>query len=424
MAKINKKLLLITPYLEYSDHVSSKNKYVSYIAGPNLIKKYYSEPLGKIFSEVIVFNLIETILEKGILGANREILKIVNAEKPDYVYVLASGYQTLKLPYDQIKKTGATIVGSFSDDEFCFDIQTRWWASNFHYCITGDIQALPKYKKIGAKAILGIPMGGGVAVDRDWKNMKERYDVSFVGKLKLDRKNYIDKLEENGVPTKLFVNKFRQYVSYDDMIDIFQKTKINLNFSKAPNDRLGIKGRIFEVPLAGGFLLTEYVPGIENYFELDKEIVCFKTEDELVEKVSYYLKNEKERIKIAKAGWKKAKSKLTAYHSLHQIFSGIEKDLKKTRKKTSPKVGIPRSLRNLISHYYFTCAVVLSMENKNTRLTKEALKLSRYYNKSYTRARLYTLVLLVPFLLRRPIIGQVTKLQFKLIKLVSKLRLN
>ena len=36
-----------------------------------------------------------------------------------------------------------------------------------------------------------------------------------------------------------------------------------------------IKGRNFEIPGCGGFLLTDYVPGLERYFQIGEEIVCY-----------------------------------------------------------------------------------------------------------------------------------------------------
>jgi len=39
-----------------------------------------------------------------------------------------------------------------------------------------------------------------------------------------------------------------------------------------------------------------------KYYEEGKEIACFASPEELVDKVRYYLANEDERLRIAKAG--------------------------------------------------------------------------------------------------------------------------
>jgi hypothetical protein len=67
-----------------------------------------------------------------------------------------------------------------------------------------------------------------------------------------------------------------------------------------------IKGRIAEICLCGGFVLSEYVPGIEEVFEVDKEIAVFHSGDEMVEKIKFYLEHEDDRETIASNGYIRA----------------------------------------------------------------------------------------------------------------------
>ena len=68
-----------------------------------------------------------------------------------------------------------------------------------------------------------------------------------------------------------------------------------------------MKLRIFEAVCAGALLITEYVDGLEDFFELGKEIISFETKEEAAEKIKYYLtyENENEREEIAKAGYQR-----------------------------------------------------------------------------------------------------------------------
>lgn len=49
------------------------------------------------------------------------------------------------------------------------------------------------------------------------------------------------------------------------------------------------------------FQLLQRVPGVEEFFELDKEIVCFDTKEEMLDNIRYYLAHEEERQRIAAA---------------------------------------------------------------------------------------------------------------------------
>jgi spore maturation protein CgeB len=52
--------------------------------------------------------------------------------------------------------------------------------------------------------------------------------------------------------------------------------------------------------------MLEYVDEIEEFFEPDREIVCFSSRDELVDKSRYYLAHPDEREAIRIAGHERA----------------------------------------------------------------------------------------------------------------------
>lgn len=60
--------------------------------------------------------------------------------------------------------------------------------------------------------------------------------------------------------------------------------------------------RTYEIPAAGGFEITDYIPGIENQFEIGSEMVVYRSMDEFRELVEYYLNYPEERMAIAKRG--------------------------------------------------------------------------------------------------------------------------
>ena len=63
-----------------------------------------------------------------------------------------------------------------------------------------------------------------------------------------------------------------------------------------------ITARTFHIPASGGFLLHERTAELAAYFEEGREVACFGSPDELVDKVVHYLDNEAERRRIAEAG--------------------------------------------------------------------------------------------------------------------------
>ena len=90
----------------------------------------------------------------------------------------------------------------------------------------------------------------------------------------------------------------------------------------------GIEGgtpqRVMDIMASGGFVLSNYCEETSELFEEDKEIVMYKTPEELVEKVEYYLSHDKEREAIAAAGQKKVLECYTYEKKLKQLFDWVE----------------------------------------------------------------------------------------------------
>lgn len=88
---------------------------------------------------------------------------------------------------------------------------------------------------------------------------------------------------------------------YDAMSKAFAHSKINLNIT-LHGMVSGIPLRCFDIMGAGGFLLTNYQPELDDYFECGKNLVYYKNLEELEDMTAYYLSHEKERLDITAAG--------------------------------------------------------------------------------------------------------------------------
>lgn len=106
---------------------------------------------------------------------------------------------------------------------------------------------------------------------------------------------------------------------------IYAASKINLNISLK-----GIEGgtpqRVLDILGVGGFVLTNYCEETAELFQEDKEIVMFRTPEELLEKVDYYLKHDEEREAIARAGHEKVMNCYTYEKKIKELMAWVEAD--------------------------------------------------------------------------------------------------
>lgn len=104
---------------------------------------------------------------------------------------------------------------------------------------------------------------------------------------------------------------------------VFYSSKINLNITLR-SIASGVPARVFEVMGVGGFVLTNWQEEIPELFVEDKEIVTYKTPEELIDKADYYLKHEDKRVRIGVNGYRKVKERYTYEHRLDKIISIIQ----------------------------------------------------------------------------------------------------
>lgn len=104
---------------------------------------------------------------------------------------------------------------------------------------------------------------------------------------------------------------------------VYAGSKINLNISMRGMEG-GTPLRIHEILGAGGFVLSSYCMETAELFEEDKEIVMFRTPEELMEKADYYLAHDSERQKIASAGQEKVLNKFTHERKLKELLEWVE----------------------------------------------------------------------------------------------------
>ena len=359
--KKNKKLLYLA--------VSDENNY-------DMDQNIY-DSLTLIFPNIIRYYYRKRFKESGICKVQNEIIDIVMKEKPDFVFWPTSMYEIQEDTLLQIHKNGATIIAWFSDDHCRFDSYSKYLMPFIDYSITTDPVSYKKYKALGAGCILSQ----WAANHRSYKKIdcKKQYEVSFIGRNISSRSRFIQKLENSGVHVDTFGDGFGGIINFEKMISIINSSKINLNFSGSyvTTEIKQIKGRIFEIPMCGSFCLTEYVTGLENFFEIDKEIVCFNTIDEAAHKIKYYLEHDNERETIARASWMRAKSHHTWNKRMDEIFQIIFSGVSIKCNPPIPDVNkkLPSKITKIRSQYHYNVAKEWFAKN-NIGLFKDEINIS------------------------------------------------
>jgi spore maturation protein CgeB len=97
------------------------------------------------------------------------------------------------------------------------------------------------------------------------------------------------------LPDQMARNHRGYIANTKDLQDLYRHSKVNLSINSLQGFSF-INQRFFEVPSAGGFLVGEYFPGLENIFEENREILWFHNVDEMISVADMAIKDEGFRI--------------------------------------------------------------------------------------------------------------------------------
>ncbi|TSC75471.1 MAG: hypothetical protein G01um101430_313 [Parcubacteria group bacterium Gr01-1014_30] len=309
-------------------------------------------------NDVIYFPYDEVMLKFGREEMNKNLLDTVFQQKPDLVFCLIGDDAIRKETMGEITKAGITTINWCADDHWKFYNYTKYWLPYYTWQVTTDPDMLPEYEKVGYKNVI-LSQWACDHFTYKPQNLPKIYDVTFVGAAHGTRKKMVEKLKKAGIEVLCWGAGWpKGRVSQEDMLKIWAQSKINLNFAKSSgvlwkelasiflrrryDDKIvptnpkywsanaktafasltknQIKGRNFEVPGCKTFFLTEYVRHLEDYYEIGREIEYFRNIPELIEKIKYYLVNEKEREFIAQAGYERTIKEHTFEKRFNEIF--------------------------------------------------------------------------------------------------------
>jgi len=345
MVKVNKILFLetLSPYSLYY-----QNLYLS---------------LKRFCDNIINFDRRFLYLKFGKEKMNQLLLEKVKQEQPDYIFTWLTWDELALDTLIKIRETSPNTktVVFFGDDDVQFESYSRFYAMFFDYCLIGQRQYIPRYKKEGINNVSFSLMTNSDC----FKPLSEpkKYEVTFVGSEKLDKSGRYDLvkyLKNHGVNIKVFgpgwsshkdiLDVYGGVLKNEEVVKVINQSKINLCFTKNNYGKNQLKGRILEVAYCKSFALQEYFSVYKTLFKEGKELVMFKDKKDLIRKINYYLSNEKERKIIAERAHKKALASYNLHIELENLF-------KKTKNISSHR-SLPKTNKIIAN---------ISKENFNNR---------------------------------------------------------
>lgn len=355
-------------------HAAMKWDYGSPEHGSSFEHQTFYEALKGMGHDIIYFDFPSIAREMGREKMNRRLWEIVKSDEPDLLFCVLFEDELARSVIKRISEETRTItLNWFCDDHWRFQDYSRHWAPAFNWVVTTASADIAPYERFGLNNVIRSQWACNAHLFR--RPEVERplaHEVTFVGMAHGDRVEMIKTLRRAGIPVRAWGSGWPEgRLTVEEMVGIFNRSRINLNFANAsiavgkagsripglrglrhalqrtPVGRsaldyarrnvqrlsrlsanrgpyvMQLKARTFEVPGCGGFLLTQDAPQLDQYFVLGREIGTFQETEDLVDAVRFYLDDEDLRARIAAAGYDRVRRDHTYERRFSDIFARI-----------------------------------------------------------------------------------------------------
>lgn len=339
----------------------------------------FYDSLVRMGHSILYFDFPALLARHGRAAMNRRLVEVARAERPAVMFTVLFRDEFEPRALRRVSEAGGTAtLNWFCDDQWRFDDFSRHWAPCFDWVVTTAAAAVPKYLALGVRRVLKSEWACNQFLYTRRANLPMKHDLSFVGQPHGQRRPIIETLRSAGLDVAVWGQGWESgRLSQEAMIDLFSQSRINLNLANASSAPGGagppggrarraasaalrrlpggahllrlarrsrpatahppglddplaagdlpgqLKGRNFEVPGCGGFLLTDPAEDLERYYEPGRELATFRTVRELIDKARYYLAHEEERSAIAEAGRARTLREHTYVHRFGAIFDAM-----------------------------------------------------------------------------------------------------
>jgi spore maturation protein CgeB len=309
--------------------VFGQHQYGSQEKGPGIEYDAFLPSLRRLGHVVDHFESWNRACYLDLADLNARLLDTVDTLRPDLVLAVPFTDELWIPTIRSIRRRGVYTVCWTTDDSWKYREQSRFLGRAFDCMVTTYPHIVARYHRDGTRCVHLSQWGAraeSLCPPRPGRSCK--YPISFIGASHGTRKTTIESLSRAGINVECFgVGWPRGSVSTADVASIMNDSVISLNFANSRGSNQ-IKARTFEIPGAGGFLLTDYTEGLGRYYRLNEEIATFRDMSELKSQIVYFLSNPDHRDSIALAGHRRTAAEHTYDLRLQRLLEFAQSQIK------------------------------------------------------------------------------------------------
>jgi hypothetical protein len=172
---------------------------------------------------------------------------------------------------------------------------------------------------VGHEQVQWLPLAAAPDVHRQ-HDLSRVYDVGFVGNLAIAHRGTPRARRLRLIAERFQTNDFYRRYTPEELGQVYSQSRLVFNTSIAGD----VTMRVFEGTACGALVLTDKVAnGLDELFDIGREIVVYHDDAELLERIAYYLDHEAERAQIADAGQRRTLAEHTYAHRAQTLLKAV-----------------------------------------------------------------------------------------------------
>lgn len=312
--------------------------------GPSCEETFFVAALRRLVDRVEVVWIDDLLGDPPALA--QEVLCAARAHGADLVFFVPFK-EEVSFELTSSLKGVAESVAWFGDDQWRFDDFTQHRAGWFDHVVTTAPLAVPKYRELGVEPIVSQWAAAATRPTPPPPDDDAGFEhaVTFVGGASPSRRWFVRQLERSGVEVACWGAGWpRGRLPVERVDEVFRTSRVNLNLSNSVQHDVRwvlsgpravreytrsakrveqAKARHFEIPAAGGFQLTHYFVGLEDYFRIGEELALFTSPEDCAVQARRYLADPSARIAVARRGHQRAVQEHTYVHRLEKVLDEV-----------------------------------------------------------------------------------------------------
>lgn len=287
---------------------------------------------------------------------NTALLDRIDALRPDLVFCVLMGYEIWLETLQTLRDAGLPVLNWGTDDSWKYSQFSRFVAPEVSLWATTSHDAFDAARADGlAMFRLSQWAASGTRTREPLASADCEHDVSFIGSAYGNRGRWVERLRQRGLPVACFGQGWPSGpVAAERIPELYRSSRISLNFGDSglqwrgfrPYRSRQIKARVFEVPAAGGCLMTEVADQLDAYYACGSEIETFTDESDLVERARALLADPARRDAMAWAGYRRT----MAEHLYDRRFQPLLEECAATSHATVWPIDRTRFLQAVAGH--------------------------------------------------------------------------